>query len=73
MHILVHFSFAPDQIQTFQTIASRHGDHRVLHTTDEAEAVQIAREHADSLEVLMGPLRARRLRRRAQPALDSVL
>ncbi len=54
MHILVHFDFQPDQIERFQEIASSHGDHRVLHTTDEAEAVQIAREHAESLEVLMG-------------------
>ncbi len=54
MHILVHFSFSPDQIQRFQEIASQHGDHQVLHATDEAEAVQIARDHADTLEVLMG-------------------
>ena len=56
MHILVHFSFSPDQIERFQQIASRHGDHHVLHTTDETEAVQIAQEHADTLEGADGPL-----------------
>ena len=50
MRVLIYFSFNEEQIQTFQQIASEHGDHDVLHAGSEAEAISLVEE----AEVLLG-------------------
>ena len=44
MRILIHFSFDEAQIETFQQIAHKYGDHEVCHATSEEEALQFASE-----------------------------
>ncbi|MCZ6680026.1 MAG: D-2-hydroxyacid dehydrogenase [Candidatus Poribacteria bacterium] len=44
MKILIYFNFSEEQIQTFQRIASEHGDHEVLHATNDDEAIRMALE-----------------------------
>ena len=50
MRILIHFSFDEAQIQTFQQIAHKYGDHEVCHVTSEEQALQFASE----TEVILG-------------------
>ena len=50
MRILIHFAFDEAQIETFQQIAQKHGDHEVCHATNEEEALQFASE----TEVILG-------------------
>ena len=53
MRILIHFPFSEEEISGFRQIASEHGGHEVVHTTEEAEAVELAPE----AEVLLGLFR----------------
>ncbi len=50
MKILVHFQFTPDEVEELRHVAAACGDHQVLYTADEAEAVTLASD----VEVLMG-------------------
>jgi phosphoglycerate dehydrogenase-like enzyme len=50
MKILLHYPFSSDEVDRFQYLASEYGDHLVLHTTDDEEAIALAPE----VEVLMG-------------------
>ena len=53
MRILIHFTFSEEEIRGFQRIARELGNHEVVHTTEEAEAVELAPE----AEVLLGLFR----------------
>lgn len=50
MKILIHYSFSPEQIDELRRLAQKYGEHEVLHTTEEEEAVQLAPD----VEVVMG-------------------
>lgn len=50
MKILVHYPFAPHQMETLRAVATQHGDHQLLHATTDEEAV----DQAADVEVLMG-------------------
>ncbi len=50
MKILVHFDFTAEQLDTFQQIAKKYGDHQIIHAQNDEEAVAQAPE----AEALLG-------------------
>jgi D-2-hydroxyacid dehydrogenase (NADP+) len=53
MHILIHYPFSQDEVESFRQVASEFGDHTVFHTNEEDEALQ----QAANAEVIMGYFR----------------
>ena len=53
MKILIDTNFTDDQVSVIQEMATRYGDHQVLHAASEEEAVAMASD----IEVLIGFIR----------------
>jgi D-2-hydroxyacid dehydrogenase (NADP+) len=53
MHILIHYPFSQDEVESFRQVASEFGDHTVSHVYEEDEALQ----QAANAEVIMGYFR----------------